>query len=396
MNFKPLSQVRRRDVSEVLALRSDDTQASINAALKLTSEAKSFGLGMRGFLDLALNVAGSEKSAEFRTGTGYLTGYEATLAALNLPVGDNFSAGHVLDAASDTFQTYPGTRSLFPEVVDDVVRWKYRQSQFENTTAFVSQSRTINGIEMTSTAVVDEAEDYQNTRVVAEFGRFPVRTIRTGENAVKFYKHGGGLRISYEFQRRVRLDMLTPYQNRSAREMEMSKVWVATAILLNGDGANGPAPVVAQSSLDSGATAGKLSRKALQKWLVDRAKAGTPVDTVLGGWDAYLQWLDLFALPTAGAQGKTEAEVLAAQGFQIGGVPILQGIVNFALSSAVPANQLIGLSRGDTIEELIEAGSNIDESEKAITNQSITYTKSENAGYKLVFGDTRSVLNFGA
>jgi hypothetical protein len=395
MSFKPLSQVRRRDVNEILALRSDDTHAATQAALKLTSEAKSFGLNMRSFLDLAVNVAASEKAAEFRTGNGYLTGYQATLAALNLPVGDNFAAGHVLDAASDTFQTYPGTRALFPEVIDDVVRYKYRQSQFENTAAFVAQSRTINGVEMTSTVVDDAAEDYQTTRVVAEFGRFPVRTIRTGETAVKFYKHGGGLRISYEFARRARLDMLTPYNNRSAREMEMSKVWVATAILLNGDGTNGAAPVVAQSTLATGTTAGTLSRAALMKWLVERAKAGTPVDTVIGNWDAYIQWLNMFALPTTN-NNKTEAEILAAQGFQIGGVPILQGTVNFALSGAMPNNQLMGLSRGDTIEELIEAGSNIDESEKAIVNQSITYTKSENAGYKLVFGDTRSVLNYGA
>lgn len=397
MTFKPLSQVRRRDVNEILALRSDtDGHAAVQSALRLTAEAKTFGLNMRSFLDLAINVPGSERAAEFRTGNGYLSGYQATLAALNLPVGDNFTAGHVLDAASDTFQTYPGTRALFPEVIDDVVRYKYRQSQFENTAAFVAQSRTINGVEMTSTVVEDKAEDYQNARVVAEFGRFPVRTIRTGETAVKFYKHGGGLRISYEFARRVRLDMLTPYNNRSAREMEMSKVWVATMILINGDGTNGAAPVVTQSSLVPGSTAGTLNRKALQKWLVERAKAGTPVDTVIGNWDAYLQWLELFAAPIAGNQGKTEAEVLAAQGFQIGGVPILSGVVNFALSGAVPANQLVGLSRGDTIEELIEAGSNIDESEKAIVNQSITYTKSENAGYKLVFGDTRSILNYGA
>jgi hypothetical protein len=56
----------------------------------------------------------------------------------------------------------------------------------------------------------------------------------------------------------------------------------------------------------------------------------------------------------------------------------------------------MGLSRGDTLEELVEAGSNIDESERAIQNQSITYVKSENAGYKLAFGDTRSIYNYGA
>lgn len=395
MNFKPLTQVRRRDVNEILSLRSEDNQASISSALKLTAEAKSFGLGLRPFLDLALNVRGSEKADEYRTSDGHLTGYEAALAVLNLPIGDNFTAGHVLDAASDTFQTYPGTRALFPEVIDDVVRYKYRQNLLETTASFVSQSRTINGIEMVSTVVDDKPEDYQAAGVVAELGRFPVRTIRTGETAVKFYKHGGGLRISYEFARRARLDMLTPYNNRSTREQEMSKVITATSIIINGDGLNGAAPVVTQSSLDATATAGKISYRGMLAWLIARAKAGTPIDTVIGGWDAYVEWLMMFAIPTS-ANSRTDAQNLAAAGFQVGGVPILTGIVNFALSSAVPAGQLVGLSKGDTIEELIEAGSNIDESERAITNQSITYTKSENAGYKLVFGDTRSIYNFGA
>lgn len=395
MNFKPLSQVRRRDVSEILALRNEDSQASISAALKLTAEAKSFGLGLRDFLDLAINVRGSEKANEYRSEKGYLSGYEATLAALTLPVVDNFVAGHVLDAASDTFQTYPGTRALFPYVVDDVVKWAYRQPQFETTSSFVAQSRTINGIEMISTVVNDEADDYQNTRVVAELGRFPVRTIRTGETAVRSYKHGGALRISYEFARRARLDMLTPYNARQAREQEMSKVAVATAILINGDGVNPAAGVVNQSTLATGTTNGVLHRGALRQWLVNRAKAGVPVDTVIGNWDAYLQWMDLFAVPTLD-KTVSEGDVLARQGFQIGGFPLLQGTVNFALSSTAPANQLVGLSRADTVEELIEAGSNIEESERAITNQSITYTKSMNAGYKLVFGDTRSILNYGA
>ncbi|WP_375264188.1 hypothetical protein [Palleronia sp.] len=393
--FKPLSQVRRRDVSEVLALRSESQHEGIQAGLALTREAKEFGLGLRQFLDLAVDVRGSAESDKYRSANGYLSGYEASLAALNLPVNDNLPAGHVLDAASDTFQTYPGTRALFPEVVDDVVRWKYRQEQLETTAAFVAQSRTVNGVEMISTVIEDNEEDYQVNRAVAELGRFPVRTIRSGQTAVQFYKHGGGLRISYEFARRVRLDMLTPFNNRAARETERSKVITATHVLLNGDGVNGAAPVVAQSAFDANAAAGKLSWEGMSGWLVARAKAGTPVDTVIGNWDAYLLWLRMFALPTS-SLNRTDAENLAATGFQMNAVPLVSGTVNFALSSGVPAGRLLGISKGDTIEELIEAGSNIDESERAIQNQSITYVKSENSGYKLAFGDTRSVYNFGA
>jgi len=375
-------------------LRAADSFVSQGAGRKLVLEAKEFGIGIRDFLDLAIDVAGSENAERFRDSEGFLSGYEAVLASLNLPVRNDFTRGIVLDAASDTFQTYPGTRALFPAVVDDVLKFKYRQEQLESTAAMVAQSRTISGIEMLTTIVDDKEEDYQVSRAVAELGRVPVRTIRTAEQAVKFYKHGGGLRVSYEFNRRARLDLLTPYQNRMDRETERSKVATATAILLNGDGINPAASVVNQSTLDSGATAGKISFSGLLAWLIARAKAGTPVDTVLGNWDAYVQWLLMFAVPTSN-NSRTEAQNLAAAGFQIGGVPLLTGKVNFALSSAMPAGQLLGYSRGDTMEELVEAGSYIDESERAIQNQSISYIKTENSGYKLAFPDTREVYDFG-
>lgn len=393
--LKSLTEVKRRGVESLLDLRSEDRSTSINAAQRLIGEAKQFGLGVKDYLDLAIDPKMSEKPESFRDANGFMSGYEAALSVLNLPVRNDFANGVVLDAASDTFQTYPGTRALFPQVVDDVVQWRYRQDHLENTAAFVAQSRTISGVEMLTTVVDDNAEDYQNTAVVAELGRIPVKTIRTTEQAVRFWKHGGGIRYSYEFERRVRLDMLTPYQVRAARELERSKVAVATAMLINGDGVNGAAPSVNQSTYDSAATTGKISYKGLLAWFVARAKAGTPVDTVIGNWDAYLEWLLMFAIPTTSAS-KTDADLLAATGFRVGGVPILNGSVNFVLSSAVPAGKLIGISKGDTIEELVEANSDIQEAERAVVNQSITHTKTQNTGYKLVFGDTRSVYDYSA
>ena len=96
------------------------------------------------------------------------------------------------------------------------------------------------------------------------------------------------------------------------------------------------------------------------------------------------------------ANTRTDADNLAAAGFRIGGVPLINGVVNFALSSTMTASQLLGMSKGDSLEELVEAGSTINESERAILNQSITYVKTLNAGYKLAFGDTRSIFNYGA
>lgn len=394
----PLHQMKRRPVQELKALLNESSGASAEAGGKLCAEARSYGLNLRDFLTLAIDVRGSENPERYADNKGLLSGWEASLSYLNLPIRNDFEQGVVLDLASDTFQTYTGTRALFPEVIDDMLRWQYRQDQLENVAALVGSSRTTNGVELLSTVVTDTEAGTQVNRAVAELSRVPVKTIKTSQNSVTFHKHGGGYRTSYEFTRRARLDMLTPYAARMAREVERSKVGVVTLLLINGDAVQAAAPVVTQTSFNTAAgvtsTAGTLNFRCLLAWLVSRAQAGVPVDTVVGNWDAYLQWLFMFAIPTANA-GPNAASQLSAAGFNVGGVPILKGAVNFALSSTATANQLIGYSKGDTVEELIENGSLIEESERSIQNQAITYIKTENMGYRLPFGDTRSIFNFG-
>jgi hypothetical protein len=91
----------------------------------------------------------------------------------------------------------------------------------------------------------------------------------------------------------------------------------------------------------------------------------------------------------------TEADQLARSGFNVGGVPILTGSVNFQLSTSAPANKLIGYSVADTMEQQIEANSLIEESDRSISTQEVTYVKSENSGFRIVFDKTRDVFDLG-
>lgn len=403
MELKPLHQLaaNRRAPDAVLAAlcQRDNARASADAGMQLVNEARSYGIEMRDYLRLAIDPMQAEKPEQYEG----LNGYEAALKFMNLPIGDDFDNGVTLDLASDTFQYSPGTRALFPEVVDDLIRSTSRQVDFETLPSLVASSRTINGVEMISTVINDEdAEDYKVMGPVSEFGRFRIGAISTSEKRVKMYKIGGGYRTSYEFQRRSRLDLLTPYAARMMRELELSKVGLATELLVNGDTVNPAANVKAQSSYNgkvagvADATNGRISYAHLMQWFVERAKAGVPIDTVVGNWDSYIQWLFMFAVPLQGNSGqdRTAAEALAATGFRIGGVPILNGQINFVLSTTAPAGQLIGMRKGETLEQLTEAGSLINESERAIQTQSITYVKSEVSGFRLVFGDTREIYDF--
>lgn len=395
MTARSLTEIQRQSPEIVLAnLTSKDRQASTNAGMALVSTAKQFGLSLSDYLKVAINPGMSETTGKFDG----LNGFEAALMELNLPFRNDFEQGVLLQAASDSFQTYPGTRAMFPEVVDQMLRFKGHQDQIENVASLIAQSRTINGNEMISTAVEDDSES-RGTSVIAEFGRIPVRTIRTSQTGVGIFKHGSGIRTSYEFERRASLDILTPFASRVARELEISKVKQATAILLNGDGVNPAA--TAQKLSDFGGTAVDATHplsgqyKAFATWLVKRAAAGIPIDTILGNLNVYLELLFMFT-PTVNARSQMEA-IVAAGGPKIGlNLPILNGNCNFVLSSAMPDNKVLGYSKGDTLEELTESGSSISENEKSIQNQSVTYVRSENTGYKLAMGDTRVLLDLAA
>lgn len=388
---------RNRQPAEVVLAEvlDENMSVSIRAGQNLVQAAKNLKISLPDYLTLAIDT----EQGDFKGSK--LNGFEAALAHLGLPIRDDFANGILLQAAADTFQTYPGTRAMFPPVIDAILQWKYRQDSIESIAPIIAQSRGISGNEMITTVVDDKEADYQQTGVIAEGARIPIRSIRTTEKGVKFYKFGGGFEFTYEFERRASLDIVTPYAARMQREVEIGQVAVATGLIINGDGVNAAAGVDNASAIASALPtagqpvpkAGRLNWEVFLAWLVSRAKAGVPIDTVLGNYDVYLEWLRMFSTPTADA-GMSQGDILRRAGVDVAiQNPRFDFNVNFALSSTAPANKLVGFIKNETLEELVENGSDIEESTRAIENQKVKFVKTENKGYRLVFGDTRRVLN---
>jgi hypothetical protein len=383
----------RKPAQEVLAgLTNTDRNVSVAAGQALVRKAKDAGVSLPDYLRLAIEPAGPHKEAG-------LDGYEIALATLNLPLQDDFSKGIVMQAAADTFATFPGVRALFPAVIDDVVQWKYRQQEFENVDDMVAQTRTINGTELITQVIIDDNEkDYQVEGMIAEGARIPHRSIRATDKSVRFWKFGSAIEWTYEFSRRASLDMITPYAARMRGEVERAQVAMAYALLANGDGVHAPAPVVAHETIATdfnlaAPTDGKLDWEVFTAWMIRRAQLGTPIDTVVGNWDMYFQWLMMFAKPSI-SPDRSQASVLADAGVSLAQAnPRLNFSVNFVLASAAPAGQLLGYSRQDTMEQLIENASDIEETEKYIENQKVKYFHTVNKGFRLVYGDTREILD---
>jgi hypothetical protein len=392
--MRPLSDIKKTTPEAIAAmLMVESNSDSADKGMKLVKEAASFGLNLRDYLVLSVDTKGAEKWK------GY-NGYEAIKVALNLPHANDFEAGITLQAAANTFNTYAGTRAMFPEVIDDMLKFKTLQdNKVENIASIVGQSRTVSQREMISTYYEDDLADGSvNTFTIAELGKIPVRSVRTSQSSVNFGKRGSGIELSYEFTRDASLDIVTPFAARIARALEKSKVAAATSILINGDGVNAAAEVQTFSSF--GATGGVISAanyKALAKFLMSNANNGYVFDTFVVNFDMYVE-LMFMAQPVIGAGAISTVDFMVGKGAPAISttLPFMNGMVNVVLSSSVPAGKIIAMTKAECIEELVMAGGNISESERSITNQSITYVKTEETGYKLAVPKARVILNVAA
>ena len=392
--MRPLKDIKRTTPEAIAALLMVESNSdSADKGMKLVKEAASFGLNLRDYLILAVDTKGADKWK------GY-NGYEAIKVALNLPHANDFEAGITLQAAANTFNTYAGTRAMFPEVIDDMLKFKTLQdNKVENIASIVGQSRTVSQREMISTYYEDDLADGSvDTFTIAELGKIPVRSVRTSQSSVNFGKRGSGIELSYEFTREASLDIISPFAARIARTLEKSKVAAATSILINGDGVNPAAEVQTFSSF--GATGGVISAanyKALAKFLMSNANNGYVFDTFVVNFDMYVE-LMFMAQPVIGAGAISTVDFMVGKGAPAISttLPFMNGMVNVVLSSSVPAGKIIAMTKAECIEELVMAGGNISESERSITNQSITYVKTEETGYKLAVPKARVVLNVAA
>lgn len=391
--MRPLKDIVRTTPEAIAAmLMVESNSDSADKGMRLVKEAASFGLNLRDYLVLAVDTKGAEKWK------GY-NGYEAIKVALNLPHANDFEQGITLQAAANTFNTYAGTRAMFPEVIDDMLKFKTLQdNKVENIASIVGQSRTVSQREMISTYYEDDLADGSvDTFTIAELGKIPVRSVRTSQSSVNFGKRGSGIELSYEFTREASLDIITPFAARIARALEKSKVAAATSILINGDGVNAAAEV--QNFSTFGATGGVISAanyKALAKFLMSNANNGYVFDTFVVNFDMYVE-LMFMSQPVVGA-GLSQVDFMQNKGAPAISttLPFMNGMVNVVLSSSVPAGKIVAMTKAECIEELVMAGGNISESERSITNQSITYVKTEETGYKLAVPKARVVLNVAA
>lgn len=240
---------------------------------------------------------------------------------------------------------------------------------------------------------VDDQPGSQRKKRVTESAELPRAKITKREQAVRLYKYGRAIEASYEFIRRVQIDMLALHVQRIAIEASKDKVSEIITTIEDGDGNDNAADVLEQRDLDSGATDdGQITAKGFIRFLMEYEEF--PCDTIIADKDSFIQ----LVLTNVPSLSTTDLVKLLATGTTVGvnlNAPQMPtGTIRLFWHDDVGANKVMGISRANAIEEIKEVGSDINEADKFITRQTSVLTISENIGYSKLFKEATKILDF--
>lgn len=268
-------------------------------------------------------------------------------------------------------------------------RWN---NQFEPAiplNEIVARTTPITGEDYRSLYMTYDEEQLRLFRV-GESAEIPLATLTSSPRSIRLKKYGRGLKASYEQMRRMRVDTLAWWIRWQAVQSEIDKVVAAMAILINGDGnANTSATEHNLLTLDPTAIAGELS---VLGWTKFRMQFQPPytMTTALAQIDETLQIITL-NLGTAN---------VPLQGYNLGGIgntltPInatADGIRYGYLDDA-PNNKIVGFDRRAALEQVVEIGSEITETERFITSQTQVMVMTENNAFAVLDPAAAKILD---
>lgn len=272
----------------------------------------------------------------------------------------------------------------------------YWNAQFEAAiplAELIAGSQAIAGEDYRSLYMTYDAAALRLFRV-GESAEVPIATLSTATRNIRLRKYGRGLRATYEQLRRMRIDKLAWWVKWQALQSEIDKVTAALYTIINGDGnSNTSATTYNMLTLDSDATVNELSLKA---WMAFKMKFVQPymMTTALMQDSVALQ----LVLLNAGTANIPLATISGIGGFGLGLTPInvTADAVRYGWTSDAPANKIVGLDKRFALEQITEVGSEIQETERFITNQTEVMVMTENSAFATLDASATKILNLAA
>ena len=352
-----------------------------------------------------------------------LDAFERLLAHNEIRTKTNWGAGLFASHASDLVDK-PGGRALLHEFAARIWRrmrdpqqraiylstdgqpgsWQtpYAEAQAARWDEIIAPAIPLATVVAMTTPII--GEDYRafyltnaaaNTRTyrVEQGADLPLATLESAENTIQIHKYGRGLRATYEQLRRMRVDKLALHIARIAVQAEVDKLAAAIDVMVNGDGnSNTAASNHDLTVLDTAASAGTLT---LKGWLAYKLKFANPyIMNVALMQEAVALQVQLLQMGSA----NVPLISIANNGFVGGLTPINQFADNVAFGWTVdaPTLKIVGLDTRQSLDLVIEVGSDIVEVERFVQNQTEELYLSEVMGFAILDQNAAITLDVNA
>lgn len=253
----------------------------------------------------------------------------------------------------------------------------------------VAMTSPISGEDYRSLYMTYDAEKLRMFRV-GESAEIPLATLTTSDRSIRLKKYGRGLRATYEQMRRSRVDKIAWWIRWQAIQSEVDKVAAALDVLVNGDGnANTAATEYNLLTLDPTTNANELS---LLGWMSFRMKWENPyqMTTALMRVEEALQ---LVLLNTGSGNVPLANVQLAGIDNQLTPINFTGDAIRYGWLTDAPDGKIVGFDRRFALEEITEIGSDIQETERFITNQTEVVVMTENSAFSILDPAASKILD---
>ena len=387
-------------IKKLQNLKKYDKAADVPLTVDLYREANELGMTFWQYLEV-INPT---------KGTDTLDAFERQLEASGIIVKGNNEAGIYSSPGEYFFQSdRPGSAVLFPVLLQKTAMWA-KMKRVTDINKLVATTRTIAGTSAYQTVAIDDSnlngpDGKGRSFRVDQRGNFPSVKVGWSDKTNAVTKHGVQLDWTYEFVRRASIEVMQTIVARIMLQDQIEVVSEAISVAINGDGTSPAAQVLTfcGSAMTPGANEIKLAA-------ASSAAGVLPYDGYLkfiGGMAPYAPNIicgtlnTIVTMVTMARPNIDPAELISRlQDTQTQGTgKLMEGIfpnVEMIVAEGMPDNKLLALDTAFALERVIELNSDIQEAEKAISNQTEKMVLSIADTVSKLFPEASKVLDFSS
>ena len=322
-----------------------------------------------------------------------LTAFERCLKEQEILTQSNPSKG-IYASNVEAFYRTEESKLLFPEAIGTVLRESLVSESIISYLIGMETPIVGNAYKTVYCKNTTANTKAAKRRRVTEGAELPESSLVTADHATNIRKFGNKIKATYEVIRWMKFDMLALHIKRIGQQAGHDEVLEVLDVIKDGDGNLNPATIYTNTGLDSSATSGTLSQDAFISFLLNFFPY--KCNTVIANTSGLLQVLNiLFPASTA-----SHLVALLVGGMALPAkVKMPQGLFSeFVLLyepqlEAINAHPAVyGLDQRYAIEKVKEIGSDIQEADRFISNQTEILTISENAGFNKVMIEASAIL----